>query len=60
MHAFWVKSFSTAIVLTIFPVNVLGHGGGIDRCGGHHDRVEGGYHIHDWNVAEACPQSGVR
>lgn len=30
----------------------LAHGGGLDRCGGHHDRKQGGYHIH--NVAKYC------
>lgn len=28
------------------------HGGGLDSCGGHHDRKRGGYHIH--RIAQYC------
>lgn len=27
-------------------VPVLHHGGGLDQCGGHHNRKTGGYHYH--------------
>jgi len=28
------------------------HGGGLDSCGGHHDRKRGGYHVH--RIANYC------
>lgn len=27
-------------------VTEVNHSGGLDRCGGHHDRKRGGYHYH--------------
>jgi hypothetical protein len=30
----------------------LGHGGGLDKCGGHKDKKRGGYHVH--NMAKYC------
>jgi len=33
---------------------VWAHGGGLDRCGGHHDRKAGGYHVHNWAQYCAC------
>ena len=33
---------------------VLGHGGGLDRCGGHNNRKSGGYHVHNHALAAAC------
>ncbi|HSW51918.1 MAG TPA: YHYH domain-containing protein [Sulfuricaulis sp.] len=26
---------------------VFAHGGGLDKCGGHKDRKQGDYHVHD-------------
>ncbi len=37
---------------------VFAHGGGLDKCGGHKDRKQGGYHVHDQAKYCACnPQS---
>jgi len=33
---------------------VEGHGGGLDKCGGHHDRKNGGYHVHNWGAYCGC------
>lgn len=42
----------SCLLLTLFAAPVLGHGGGLDQCGGHNDRKRGGYHVH--NEAEFC------
>lgn len=34
--------------------NVFAHGGGTDRCGGHHNRKQGGYHVHNYAKYCAC------
>lgn len=39
-----------SIVLAFSPLSA--HGGGLDHCGGHHDRKNGGYHVH--NQAQYC------
>ena len=33
---------------------VWSHGGGLDSCGGHHDRKNGGYHVHNQTKYCAC------
>lgn len=33
------------MLLTTGPA--FAHGGGLDKCGGHKDRKQGGYHVHD-------------
>ena len=33
-------------VMLVLSINVFAHGGGLDRKGCHHDRVNGGYHCH--------------
>lgn len=38
----------------------FGHGGGLDYCGGHHDRIHGGYHIHDESILRECSRESVR
>lgn len=35
-----------ALVLTLISSMAFGHGGGLDRNGGHNDRKNGGYHCH--------------
>lgn len=30
------------------------HGGGLDACGGHHDRKHGSYHVHNSALYRAC------
>lgn len=34
------------------------HGGGLDGCGGHHDRKRGGYHVHNIALHCACLPEG--
>jgi hypothetical protein len=34
------------LLSSVVGANALAHGGGLDRCGGHHDRKRGGYHVH--------------
>ncbi len=43
-----------AVALVWPSAGVLAHSGGLDRCGGHHDRKNGGYHVHDWQRYYAC------
>jgi len=50
-----------AIVISAIPVifvsaiSPLGaHGGGLDSCGGHNDRKNGGYHVHNQTQYCAC------
>jgi hypothetical protein len=38
----------------LLPMGVLAHGGRTNRCGGHSDRIHGGYHAHDEERAAAC------
>ncbi len=37
-----------------------GHGGGIDRCGGHNDRKAGTYHVHQYNKYCKCNPKAKR
>jgi len=40
--------FLIIILLMMFLAGpVFAHGGGLDKCGGHKDRKQGGYHVHD-------------
>lgn len=39
------------LILTV-PALVFAHGGGIDKCGGHRDKKQGGYHVHQ--LAKYC------
>ena len=41
-----------AVWVLLLSQIALAHGGGLDRCGGHHNRKQGGYHIH--SVAKYC------
>jgi hypothetical protein len=46
------------ILILLFAEAALAHGGGIDKCGGHRDKKQGGYHVHDQAKYCACyPQS---
>lgn len=49
--------FITGCVLVVFAIPAFGHGGGIDRCGGHNDRRHGGYHVHQMGKYCACNPS---
>ncbi|HLB48507.1 MAG TPA: YHYH domain-containing protein [Anaerolineales bacterium] len=52
MH-FWIF-----ILMMFFAGPVFAHGGGLDKCGGHRDKKQGGYHVHDHAKYCACyPQS---
>ena len=52
MH-FWIF-----ILMMFFAGPVFAHGGGLDKCGGHKDRKQGGYHVHDQAKYCSCnPQS---
>lgn len=46
------------IIGTLLASAVYGHGGGLDRCGGHHDRKHGGYHLHNMVLYCACLPEG--
>ncbi len=41
------KSLSLLLMLVLPIGTVYPHGGGLDQCGGHHDRKQGGYHVHN-------------
>lgn len=41
-------------LLVMPPPVVLSHSGGLDKCGGHHDRKRGGYHVHNWTLYYNC------
>lgn len=43
----------TLIVILSFPT-AFAHSGRTDKCGGHHDRKRGGYHIHNKMKYCAC------
>lgn len=36
-----------AVFLCLVPLGAFGHGGGVDKCGGHKDKKSGGYHVHN-------------
>jgi hypothetical protein len=36
----------------VISTSAMGHGGGLDKCGGHKDKKRGGYHVH--NMAKYC------
>ena len=38
----------------LFASEAIAHGGGLDRCGGHHDRKAGTYHRHRERGGAAC------
>jgi len=40
------------LLLAVTAARADAHSGGLDRCGGHHDRKRGGYHVH--NLARFC------
>jgi hypothetical protein len=51
-----MQSFVALVMKTKFPIIILmvslvepvfAHGGGLDKCGGHKDRKQGDYHVHD-------------
>lgn len=49
-----------SLVLVCGTAAAWAHGGGLDHCGGHHDRKRGGYHVHDWARYRAChPEQGA-
>jgi hypothetical protein len=35
------------LLMMFFAGPAFAHGGGLDKCGGHKDRKQGGYHVHD-------------
>ena len=39
---------------SLLSVEAVAHGGGLDRCGGHHDRKRGTYHRHRVRGGAAC------
>lgn len=42
------------------PALGYAHGGGLDSCGGHHDRKRGGYHVHRMANYCACyPEEAI-
>ena len=43
-------TLATLALIVSWPAS--GHSGGLDRCGGHNDRKQGGYHVH--NAAKYC------
>jgi len=44
--------------MMLFAGPVFAHGGGLDKCGGHKDKKQGGYHVHDQARYCSCnPQS---
>ena len=52
------------IIIAIYTIFVsslaFSHGGGLDSCGGHNDRQNGDYHVHNYSAADACERSSVR
>jgi hypothetical protein len=55
MRLLW-PCLALALVLTAgaLPAIAVAHSGGLDRCGGHHDRKRGGYHVHNRVKYCAC------
>lgn len=50
---FWIF-----VLMALLAGPVFAHGGGLDKCGGHRDRKQGGYHVHDQIKYCSCnPQS---
>jgi hypothetical protein len=48
-----MRTLLTIVVCQGFlALSAHGHGGGLDKCGGHNDRKAGEYHVH--NVAKYC------
>lgn len=41
-------------------VCVSAHGGGTDSCGGHNERKNGGYHVHNWSKYCSCNPDSSR
>ena len=43
------------VVGLIAPVGLAwAHPGGLDKCGGHHNRKTGEYHVHNWTLYYNC------
>ncbi len=40
-----------------FVATAAAHGGGLDKCGGHSDRKDGAYHVHNHERHSACGSS---
>jgi hypothetical protein len=49
-----VRKLTATILILVIPIAALGHGGGLDKCGGHKNRKEGGYHVHNEKKYCAC------
>jgi hypothetical protein len=50
--------FLIIILMMILAGPVFAHGGGLDKCGGHKDRKQDDYHVHDQTKYCLCnPQS---
>ena len=45
------KIFICLAALTALSGQAMGHGGGLDDSGGHHNRKQGGYHFHKGPLA---------
>ena len=48
-----IRLLATAIALAL-TAPAWSHGGGLDKCGGHNDRKNGGYHLHNYESFCAC------
>jgi len=50
-----VLGLASAVILALMGTQLLrAHGGGLDSCGGHNDRKNGGYHIHNMSAYCGC------
>lgn len=49
-----MKYFLPFLILSILAFEASAHGGGLDSCGGHNDRKNGGYHVHRQEAYNAC------
>ncbi len=45
---------ATTLFLTFSTLAAHAHSGGTDKCGGHHNRKQGGYHVHNYAKYCAC------
>jgi len=55
-----VRTFLLALVFLAAAIDTASaHGGGLDVCGGHHDRKNGTYDVHNWALYRNChPNTG--
>lgn len=52
--------FAGFLFLFLFSINAFAHGGRTDECGGHNDKKNSGYHIHNHDKYCICYPEDVK